>query len=619
MAGLLGFVHQGDGERALQALCRMAALVTDPESNAWDEPFLDETICATRTHLGLLQPRPQPYRRGQIAVWMEGEIHNADQLDATGAGVDEQGGQPALLARLYESQGRFGTWEALAAADGMFAAVIYDGGSKSVHLVSDRMGLRYLHYTVVPTGLAWASGSNAFLALPGFEAKVAPRRVEQFLGIGHLVHDGTWLEGVTLLAPGTVLTWESDERRLTTHRYWSLGRIARQDPPPPLREAADELARRFRRAVESRWRAPWRVGLTLSGGLDSRAILAAIPAAGSAIETITFGHQDALEVLTARRVAELKGARFHVCELDETNWLAPRIDGVWWTEGLMNILDLHGIEARDVFERLLDVNLNGYGGDTIGRGDSLAGGESLDRFDPAFIASFKHCPVELLDGLDEYAPYDRSDYYILEASARRWVAAPQLWQTAFMEERKPFTANEFVEFAFSLPDTYRYRGRLYYAMLLRAFPEYFRHIAWANTGVPIGWPRGSGGLLRRKHRLERRLRGSISIPGVPGRGQPGYTDYPSWLRVDPARELIERLLLGPDSLLREHDPLGRTTTLWHEHLAGRSDNADKIGRALTCELRLRQLLAGSHRPAPPDARQFAAARRSPARSVPGSR
>ena len=124
------------------------------------------------------------------------------------------------------------------------------------------------------------------------------------------------------------------------------------------------------------------------------------------------------------------------------------------------------------------------------------GGDRVARFDADFLARFKQCDPSLLDGLEAFAPLGRSEYWGLESSARRWIAAPLFSDLTFMESRKPFVANDIVEFVYSLPDRYRYRGRLYQTMLLGAFPEYYRHIPWANIGIPIGRPRVRAGCTR---------------------------------------------------------------------------------------------------------------------------
>jgi len=598
---------------ALSALGEMAALATDPRAHVWDAPFCDDEVCAMRSHLGIAQAAPQPYVDEGVHVWMEGEIFNADDVEAAWDedSAHRAGGQPGLLVRLYRRGGCGADWGALASVDGIYSAVIYDAPRRSVHLVIDRLGMRFLHWTLAGGRFAWSSSSSAFLALPGFTPSVSARRVEQFLALGHLQLDATWLDGVELVSPGTVISWDMRTKTLGRHRYWWWDHLKPAASAPDMRVAAEELARRFRLAVAKRCRPGERVGVSLSGGLDSRAILAAAPERGEPLPTLTFGRLDSLDVAIARRVAAVKGAEAHFFEISAHNWFAPRLDAVWWSEANTSLLDMHGVEARDEYRRLMDINLDGYGGDNIVRGDYLHGRESLDRFDAGFLARFKQCDPSLLDGLEAFAPLGRSEYWGLESSARRWIAAPLFSDLTFMESRKPFVANDIVEFVYSLPDRYRYRGRLYQTMLLGAFPEYYRHIPWANIGIPIGRPRGAGRLYKMKSKLQARLAGGFT--GVPRRGPVRYADYPAWLRIGPARALVEQLVITSSALHREYDHSGRAARLWDEHLRG-ADHSVAIGRYLTVELRLRQLFEGTYRPELGAASLYTRERRLPSSS-----
>src|SRR5665811_346646 len=128
MPGLMGFTHRRmDLDRARRVVCAMAALVTDTGASGWDEPFVDEAVCATRTHLGILQPAPQPFVSTGLRVWVEGEIFTGHDLSAPtkgGAGTGE--GLPALLAGICAHGGHRGDWDALASLDGIYSAVVYD-------------------------------------------------------------------------------------------------------------------------------------------------------------------------------------------------------------------------------------------------------------------------------------------------------------------------------------------------------------------------------------------------------------------------------------------------------------------------------------------------------------
>lgn len=182
---------------------RQAALVTDTEASGWDEPFLEEAVCATRTHLGILRPAPQPFTSAGLRLWVEGEILNADDLTSSArddAGTDE--GLPALLARICARGGNEGDRDALASLDGIYSAVVYDEARGVVHAIVDRLGMQFMHWTVVDGCFAWATSSPAFLALPCFAVRVPARRAAHFLGVGNPKLSDTWMDGVELVPPG---------------------------------------------------------------------------------------------------------------------------------------------------------------------------------------------------------------------------------------------------------------------------------------------------------------------------------------------------------------------------------------------------------------------------------
>lgn len=116
------------------------------------------------------------------------------------------------------------------------------------------------------------------------------------------------------------MTFRLAEGRLAQQTYWSWDEIAPIAGNNP-RELADELGTRFRTAVERR--TTRQTGLTLSGGLDSRAILAAMP---HAPKTFTFGRPNSADVRLAALVP---------LPIDYANW-SRRAPGKTLCDHLLN-------------------------------------------------------------------------------------------------------------------------------------------------------------------------------------------------------------------------------------------------------------------------------------------
>lgn len=604
MPGLIGLTIAGRRPLdAVSVVARMRRLVTHPRYNVADPVVNDGLVCAARSHTGRGRGPAQPAAAGGRRAWLDGEIINAVELaPALGAAADDA----CLILELTAAAGAAGVAgsrhgaTALAGADGAFCAVVSDPAAGAVKLISDRFGLRPLYWTVQDGRLLWSSNLGGFLGYPWFTARLDARAIDEFMTCGHLIGARTLFAGVELLEPGTVLTFTVADAAVTQDRYWEWGGI-RPVGAMRINDAADELGRLLSHAVAERARPEERVAVSLSGGLDSRAILAAIPPRGGPLPAVTFGRPGCVDIAIAQRVAALKGARHEVVPITSDTWLAPRFEGVWWTDGQFNLLGMHGMEAAEVYRDVCDVHLDGYGGD-FGLGGMYMGDPSTyDRFSPDLVAKRMKCDLSFLGDLSAWERSGRSDYYLLQNRARRMNNAGTRFMQVLVEERKPFLANAVVEFAFGLPDALRARGLLYRRMLLRTFPAYYRRIPWANMGVPISWPRG----IRRAGKLVQRIGcqhdGRMRALGIPGRPYAGYTDYVTWLRTEPARGVIDALLRGSEALYPQYMSRDSVLRLWDEHLAG-ADHAFEIGRRITMEIWLQQVYTGRYRPVDEHAR-----------------
>lgn len=175
---------------------------------------------------------------------------------------------------------------------GMFALAFWSARSGRLLLARDPLGMKPLYHTPLPDGrgTAFASEIKAFLALPGFRARMEPVALRQFLEFGYTFDPGrTSLAGVTKLPPGCYLHC-ADGVPGRPVPYFTL-----PGPEPSDRrgtaEREEELHTVLSRVVEEHLVADVPVGLLLSGGLDS-SITAALAARHARITTVSMGFAD---------------------------------------------------------------------------------------------------------------------------------------------------------------------------------------------------------------------------------------------------------------------------------------------------------------------------------------
>ena len=296
---------------------------------------------------------------------LDGALDNRWQLaqrrGRAGDGQLDPAGDASLLLELLELEGP-DTLERLA---GTFALAWWRSRERTLLLARDRIGYAPLHFCVDRFGrFAFASEYKALLALDTVEARPNRDAIQVLQNTKWTKPGETCLEGIYPVAPGTVL--EIDAGRMCMRRFWNVPVAVQHDDEQ--RHAA-ELREVFLDTLHWQTKAYPRVGVSLSGGLDS-----AVVAGGTRhvignrpLHTFTAGYgADDREIAGAARVAETLGTQHHEIVLAPADLPALLPEMVWHLEepiGREDIAYLF-VAAREA-ARFVDVILAGFGLDGL--------------------------------------------------------------------------------------------------------------------------------------------------------------------------------------------------------------------------------------------------------------
>jgi asparagine synthase (glutamine-hydrolysing) len=230
----------------------------------------------------------QPMRSldDRYVVIFNGEIYNYVELrqELTAAGhVFHTTSDTEVLIAAFAAWGE----KALARFTGMFAFVLLDRQNRELVLARDPFGIKPLFWASGDGLLAIASEISPLLDVPGVGRRIDDARTCLFLSAGQTDEgERTMFAGVHSLPAGTFARVPLDSPAVNPVRYWTPS-VAPYERLP--QRAARELRDTFLESVKLHLRSDVPLGIALSGGIDSSAILAcARHIGGPGIDLRTF-------------------------------------------------------------------------------------------------------------------------------------------------------------------------------------------------------------------------------------------------------------------------------------------------------------------------------------------
>lgn len=250
----------------------------------------------------------QPMTNEDETIWIvfNGEIYNfqelRDRLVAKGHRFRSHSDTEVII-HLYEELGP----ECVCELRGMFAFAIWDSKRRRLFLARDRVGIKPLYYCQTREALYFASELKAIIADPMVPREINPHAIRTFLSFNYVPGEETLFKGVRKLLPGHYLL--AEQARVIIHQYWDL-RFTRQRWAMSFEDATEELHRLLGATVRDHMIADVPVGILLSGGVDSSAVVSfAVQNTSQKIKTFTVGF-DGDQVVDERPFARMAADRF---------------------------------------------------------------------------------------------------------------------------------------------------------------------------------------------------------------------------------------------------------------------------------------------------------------------
>lgn len=517
-----------------------------------------------------------------------------------GVMLDHDGGDPSPGA-FAAGWSAIGT-VALSRLGAPFRGVVIDRRTGEVTLCNDRHGLGRIFVHETPERLLFATSIRALLALLPRPHRLDPRGLAEYLALGCVLQDRTLYEGVRALPPGSAWTLtpagEVRPGRHFTPAGWET------QAPLPRDEFNLRLFEEFPAALGRCLGDGADTALSLTGGLDSRAVLAW--SSDRRLPCYTFGGpwRECADVKIARRLATTCGCAHTTLRLDAEFLAAfPRLaaEAVVASDGEMDASGAAEIYLNRAARAIAGRRLTGNYGSEILRTHVALRPQPVDA--TLLLPEYRRLAQEAVDTLRREAAGHPLTFIAFRQMP--WLHRARLAaERAEITPRTPFLDPALVALAYQAPPESRTSAEPLLRLIATRSPELaaiptdrgLRHppLPWV-TPLAAAWRETTAraeyawdyGLPRWLAPLERKLR-----PLHPEKlflGRHKFAHFRLWYR-EPLAGTVRDLLSGFEA---PGFAPGATAQVVNEHLSGRSNRTRELHQLITLRLIATEILHAS--------------------------
>jgi asparagine synthase (glutamine-hydrolysing) len=532
---------------------------------------------------------------GDVVLVFSGEEYpepqTANRLRERGHELESDG--PSYLVHMYEEDSSFP-----AGLNGRFQGIIADQIRQTVTLFTDRYGLHRLYYHEADEGFYFAVEAKAILAVRPELRSLDSQALGEFVACGCVLGSRTLFGGIRILPPAAAWVFRhgSIERK---GAYFESREWEEQTVLPPERYYQD-VREIFSRNLPRYFNGQNRLGFSLTGGLDTRMILAWLKPPPMSLPCYTFGSMfhDCRDVTVARQVAQACGQKHEVIPvggefLKHFPHYAERT--VYLTDGSTTVSHAPDLYVNERAAQIAPVRVTGNYGDEVLRRMRVFKPiqPTLGLFSPDLLPHVDAANSRY-ESLTAGHPLTFAVFHQLP---RHHYGLLSLEQTQ-VSMRTPYLDNEFVRKVFCAPEA-AYRSN---DLRVRLIGDGSPALKAIPTDLGFGGSsRGFvGNAARRFHQFTMKAEYACDY-GMPQwavrfdhmfsplhferffLGRHKFYHFRVWYR-DALSAYVRQMLLDSRARSRPYLESRQLESIVHQHLNGKRNHTMAIHRALTLEL-----------------------------------
>jgi len=456
MPGITGIICQRPLEEAERDLARMVAAMRH-ESDYRSGQYVSRELglyvgwmCRPSTSADCV---PVISRNKDVVLIFYGENYLSDHSPsgtATAPSVGEPGDTHYLLG-LYEEIGE----DFVRHLNGWFCGIVADLRKRKIILFNDRYGMSRLYVYQGKEAVLFGSEAKSLLKVRAELRAIDPEGLAQILRFDCVMGNKSLFKNVALLPGGSLWSFDN-QRSVKKRRYFDFKEWEQQDALA-ANEFYEKFALAVNRIVPTYAGGFKRVALSLTAGLDTRAVMASLHLHDHSFPCYTFGGVwgETFDIAIARKLAAIYNQPYQAIKINRdffSDFAGLAEKSVYISDGTHHAFGAHNVYFNRIARRIAPVRITGKYGSEIVRGKKINLGSQ--------------CPINALSS--DLRPFlqtlpPASQVHGLKHPLSRMVAEIIPWYfsgTLAVEQsqltiRTPYMDNDLINLMFRAPHTLR--------------------------------------------------------------------------------------------------------------------------------------------------------------------
>jgi asparagine synthase (glutamine-hydrolysing) len=328
MCGIVGIyskigIDKGQVERATKIMEHRG-----PDNRGF---FFDSMVALGHQRLSIIDlsekgKQPMSNENGDMWIVYNGEVYNFQKIRAV---LESKGHRfksntdSEVVLHSYEEWGE----ACVGIFNGMFAFAIWDDKNKKFFIARDRVGIKPLYYYFDENRFIFASEIKALLEF-NIKRKINEKMLYDYFNYFILVGNETLFENIKTLTPGYYISISIKDNKIVKKKWYDFDYSEDMNNEEFAKQQFLEL---FEDSIRRRMISDVPLGVFLSGGLDSSAIVAVMKKFSDSenIKTFCVGSGEDVELKNARKVAQYFNTDHQEIFIEASEFEKKLHDMVW--------------------------------------------------------------------------------------------------------------------------------------------------------------------------------------------------------------------------------------------------------------------------------------------------